>query len=669
MNFLPTKTVLRFLCFLLFGLGFILGCSKDDDEPYDTIDATSVTKKINATSSSKPIEAVISGTLRGGLLPSSGKAPFKVDFKAWNSENQKYIASYFWDFNDGSTTRTKNPTHTFTKPGEYKVKLTVKTKGGFTHSATEDITITGSGSSNLNIAAVISGSIPSSGRAPLTVDFKAWNSKNQKYITGYFWDFNDGSTTTDKNPTHTFRKTGEFTVKLSVKNAQGQTHSTSRNIMITGSSTSGTSNSSSGSSSIASSSSTSSTSSSSRSTTGNYPSHAVMASSFGFRSGDATAAFEAAIKSGKSYVVIDKQSSDWVIRPTKFYDLRNMTIVFEPGVTLRAKSGAFREGNRLFELVRANNVTVEGAGATFRMNKSEYTSGEQRHTFGITMCSDITVRGLTLRDSGGSGIYIVGNQNTGYSQNITLENITSLNNRRDGITITSAQNVWVRNSVFSGSSGTKPEAGVVLESDSANERLININFVNCKFSGNNSAGVHFSTNKMNGGSRPVSVKIVDCEFSNNAVSPFRGVPASEIFVGGGHGTNVVGGEIRFERNTFNGSRGRIVFSRKSGNGFRAVFKDCEARNVVSSTSASPISLEGSSDRNTAGGMVFDNFYIQYNRNVPFMHILAPSRNGSFDVKNLSGTFTIKEPNNNTLKYSGGYQPSKNVNVSINYKHI
>ena len=215
------------------------------------------------------------------------------------------------------------------------------------------------------------------------------------------------------------------------------------------------------------------------------------------------------------------------------------------------------------------------------MNKSEYTSGEQRHAFGITMCSDVTVRGLTLRDSGGAGIYIVGNGSTGYSQNITLENITSLNNRRDGITITSAQDVWVRNSEFSGSSGTKPEAGVVLESDSSNERLVNINFVNCKFSGNNSAGVHFSTNKMNGGSRPVSIKIVDCEFSNNAVSPPRGFPASEVSSAVASGTNVVGGEIRFERNTFNGSRGRIVFSRKSGNGFRAVFKDCEARNVVS----------------------------------------------------------------------------------------
>ena len=676
MNYLPTKIALRFLCFVLFGLTIILGCSKDGDEPYDAMDSASLVKKTNAVTANNPIEAAIYAA-----IPSSTKAPVKIDFKAWNSKNQKDITGYFWDFKDGSTTTTKNPSHTFTKPGEYAVKLTVKNKSGFTHSTTSQVTITGlsstSSSGNINVEAVISNA-PSVAPAPATIDYKAWNSKNQNLIKGYFWDFNDGSTTTTKNPTHTFTKPGDYAVKLSVKNAEGQTHSITRNITITGTATNSsgsTGGSSSGGSSTGGSSTGgsstggSSTGGSSSSTSGNYPSNAVFASSFGFKSGDATAAFEAAINSGKSFVVIDKQSSDWVIRPTRFYDLQNMTIVFEPGVILRAKSGAFQEGARLFKLTRARNVTIEGAGATFKMNKSEYTSGEQRHAFEMDMCNGVTVRGLTLRDSGGAGIKLMGDGNSGYCQNITLENIRCLNNRRDGITISSAQDVWVRNSEFSGSSGTRPEAGVVLESDHENERLVNINFSNCTFSDNESAGVHFSTNKMNGGSRPVSVKIVDSEFSNNAISPPSGFRATEVEVGGGRGTNVVGGEIRFERIKFNGSRGGIVFTRKSANGFKAVFKDCEATNVVSSNAASPISLEAHSDRGTLGGMVFDNFYIQYNRDVPFMKIQAPSKSGTFDVKDIRGSFTIKEPGDNSLYYKGGYSNDKNVNVSIDYKHI
>ena len=263
----------------------------------------------------------------------------------------------------------------------------------------------------------------------------------------------------------------------------------------------------------------------------------------------------------------------------------------------------------------------------------------------------------------------MGNGRDGYCQNITIENVKSLNNRRDGITITSAQDVWIRNSEFSGSSGTRPEAGVVLESDHADERLANINFINCKFSDNESAGFHFTASQMNGGSRPVSIKVVDSEFSNNAISPPSGFLPTEIEVGGGRGTNVVGGEIRFERVEFNGSRGGIVFTRKSASGFKAVFKDCEARNVVTANSISPIRLEAHSDRNTLGGIEFDNFYIQYNRDVPFMKIQAPSKGGSFDVKDVKGTFNIKEPGDNPLQYSGGYSPSKNQNVSIDYNHI
>src|SRR5680860_1419754 len=207
MNFLPTKTVLRFFCFILFGLTVILGCSKDGDELYDAIDTTAMDKKTNATAASNPIAAVISGS-----IPSSAKAPIKVNFKAWNSKNQKDITSYFWDFKDGSTTTKKNPSHTFSKPGDYTVQLSVKNAAGQTHSTTRKITITGSsaGSSKINVEAVIQGSIPSSAQAPASIAFKGWGCINQAAIKSYFWDFKDGSTAKTKNPSHTFTKPGEY---------------------------------------------------------------------------------------------------------------------------------------------------------------------------------------------------------------------------------------------------------------------------------------------------------------------------------------------------------------------------------------------------------------------------------------------------------------------------
>ena len=36
-------------------------------------------------------------------------------------------AYYSWNFGDGSTSKDKDPVHTFNSPGSYEVKLTVKT--------------------------------------------------------------------------------------------------------------------------------------------------------------------------------------------------------------------------------------------------------------------------------------------------------------------------------------------------------------------------------------------------------------------------------------------------------------------------------------------------------------------------------------------------------------
>jgi len=56
-----------------------------------------------------------------------------------------------------------------------------------------------------------------SGFAPLTVKF----SDNSKMATSWSWNFGDGSTSTEKNPTHVFAAVGKYTVKLTVTNEKG----------------------------------------------------------------------------------------------------------------------------------------------------------------------------------------------------------------------------------------------------------------------------------------------------------------------------------------------------------------------------------------------------------------------------------------------------------------
>jgi PKD repeat protein len=59
---------------------------------------------------------------------------------------------------------------------------------------------------------------PTSGVAPLEVDFKDMSLGNPLF---WFWDFGDGSTSTEQHPTHTYIDTGYYDVKLVVSDMAG----------------------------------------------------------------------------------------------------------------------------------------------------------------------------------------------------------------------------------------------------------------------------------------------------------------------------------------------------------------------------------------------------------------------------------------------------------------
>lgn len=60
-----------------------------------------------------------------------------------------------------------------------------------------------------------------SGVAPHTVDFTD-RSESDALITRWSWEFGDGSTSTERNPSHTYMQPGTYTVKLSIVDQNGQ---------------------------------------------------------------------------------------------------------------------------------------------------------------------------------------------------------------------------------------------------------------------------------------------------------------------------------------------------------------------------------------------------------------------------------------------------------------
>ncbi len=142
--------------------------------------------------------------------PRSGNIPLTVQFTCTSTGN---ITSRVWDFGDGTTSMERNTSHTYEKAGSYTVSLTVtgpggsntKTMGGFIQATppvpVADFTAT-----------------PRSGNIPLTVQFTGTSKGN---ITGRLWNFGDGTTSTERSPSHTYLKAGSYTVSLTVTGPGG----------------------------------------------------------------------------------------------------------------------------------------------------------------------------------------------------------------------------------------------------------------------------------------------------------------------------------------------------------------------------------------------------------------------------------------------------------------
>ncbi|GAA2434250.1 PQQ-dependent sugar dehydrogenase [Streptomyces macrosporus] len=72
-----------------------------------------------------------------------------------------------------------------------------------------------------------------SGRAPLKVSFSsAGSSDADGDALTYSWDFGDGGTSTQANPTHTYRENGTYTATVTVKDPSGRTGSASVHLTV-----------------------------------------------------------------------------------------------------------------------------------------------------------------------------------------------------------------------------------------------------------------------------------------------------------------------------------------------------------------------------------------------------------------------------------------------------
>jgi len=163
---------------------------------------------------------------------SCDSVPCTIQFNGLSStSNVGSIVSYSWDFGDGKTGAGGTVSHTYNGSGYFTVKLTVKDEAGNEGTAFKTIFV----GTSPKIKASFTAS-PESCTAPCEVQFDA--SASTGNIVSYNWDFGDGTPIISGpdlvTTSHTYESGGEFTVKLTVKDAKGNSDTAERTISVEG---------------------------------------------------------------------------------------------------------------------------------------------------------------------------------------------------------------------------------------------------------------------------------------------------------------------------------------------------------------------------------------------------------------------------------------------------
>lgn len=151
-----------------------------------------------------------------------GIAPASIEY---TNNSAGSILESLWDFGDELSSNEKEPSHTYREPGEYTVILSVTGRSSVdTEKKDRFLKIIGSDDVAAGFRAT-----PLIGNAPVEIQFV---DRSLGDVSGWLWDFGDGSTSTEQNPKHTYFLPGNYTVTLAVSGQSGASDSNKKEEFI-----------------------------------------------------------------------------------------------------------------------------------------------------------------------------------------------------------------------------------------------------------------------------------------------------------------------------------------------------------------------------------------------------------------------------------------------------
>ena len=148
--------------------------------------------------------------------PLSGCNPLTVNFTDNSVLGDGNLNSWLWYFGDGNTSSSQNPQHTYVNSNKWTVSLKVTDTNNCSSTKIDSALIAVANPPVVSFTADVTETCQES----LLVNFTPQVSTSFGISYTYYWDFGDGTNSTQSNPQKTFT-TGVYTVSLKITDAYG----------------------------------------------------------------------------------------------------------------------------------------------------------------------------------------------------------------------------------------------------------------------------------------------------------------------------------------------------------------------------------------------------------------------------------------------------------------
>jgi hypothetical protein len=258
-------------------------------------------------------------------------------------------------------------------------------------------------------------------------------------------------------------------------------------------------------------------------------------------------------------------------------------------------------------------------------------TGSGEHGFGVAILGSdrVMVNGTAANNMFGDGFYIGEGPTFGGSThptNIQLINVTADNNRRQGLSIISGQNILVSGSKFTNTNGTSPSAGIDVEPNGPTNVLQNVVLNDIVTSNNQGSGISLSLGAIQGTTTPISITVNNHQDNGSKV----GLDVSS-------GLGAIPGAVTINKSTWTNSKtSGLQIVGTDYRGFSTTVNDSTVVNAgnsqgmsvynYDSTVLGNVHINNPTITRTSGNMT-GAFYIGSNKAIQDISIVKPILNG------------------------------------------